>query len=411
MRKVICSLLIILLLFNFVFCNSSYAEDPTGDQDTKLTNSLTGEAQYSDNAQMDNINGENGTTNSSAGNSAVGMVVGLLARIINVLIALQIDLLLGTLSQNEIVDGVDKKLEFWFTIDRVAFNRVALFDINFFDTYEKANGEPGTYVIGAVGSKDGVEVEASIGNIVIKKGVARIYYVCRIIALILALIVLIYIGIRMALSTVASDRARYKKMLISWVESMIILFAMLYLTSFIIYAGRKLTDVFYSIRVDLLKDGEEVFEDRVRNETWDKVFSCSGLELATWSLIYWCMLILQVKFFFNYARRFLMTGLLIMVSPLITITYSIDKAGDGKAQAFGNWMKEFILCVLIQPLHALVYLIFAFTANEIASRSPLVALALMLAMTQVERMVRVVFRIQNSEIVRETHLLKKGGGK
>ena len=103
-----------------------------------------------------------------------------------------------------------------------------------------------------------------------------------------------------------------------------------------------------------------------------------------------------------------MVGLLITVSPLIIVTYSIDKAGDGKAQAFNNWVKEFVLCVLIQPLHALIYLIFAFTANEIASRAPLVALALMLSMTAVERMVRVVFNVKGSEIIKETHLLKKG---
>ena len=31
-----------------------------------------------------------------------------------------------------------------------------------------------------------------------------------------------------------------------------------------------------------------------------------------------------------------------MISPLISITYSIDKIGDGKSQALNTWLKEFI---------------------------------------------------------------------
>lgn len=84
-----------------------------------------------------------------------------------------------------------------------------------------------------------------------------------------------------------------------------------------------------------------------------------------------------------------------MISPLVTITYSIDKAGDGKAQAFSTWMKEFMLNVLIQPLHAIIYLVFLLTANEIAERAPLVAIALLMAMGQAERMVKTIFDVKD----------------
>ena len=64
-------------------------------------------------------------------------------------------------------------------------------------------------------------------------------------------------------------------------------------------------------------------------------------------------------------KRFLMVGFLIVISPLITITYSIDKAGDGKAQAFSTWLKEFMVNILIQPLHALIYLVFVLMAKRL----------------------------------------------
>ncbi len=47
--------------------------------------------------------------------------------------------------------------------------------------------------------------------------VATWYYMMRIIATAILLVILIYVGIRMALASVADDKAKYKKMLFDWV--------------------------------------------------------------------------------------------------------------------------------------------------------------------------------------------------
>ena len=60
------------------------------------------------------------------------------------------------------------------------------------------------------------------------------------------------------------------------------------------------------------------------------------------------------------------------------ITYSIDKAGDGKAQAFGAWFIEYFTNIMIQPLQAILYLIFVFSANEIAQKAPIVGVIFLL---------------------------------
>ena len=99
-----------------------------------------------------------------------------------------------------------------------------------------------------------------------------------------------------------------------------------------------------------------------------------------------------------------------MIAPLVALTYPIDKAGDGKAQAFSTWMKEFLVNVLIQPLHALIYLIFVLTANSIAASSPLVALALLMAMGAVERMVKVVFDMKGLVTLRGVNKFMKKEG-
>ena len=403
MKKIITSLLVFVLLFNFIFCNNCvYADDqdePARDsvltESGSVSNTGPSELLESGTASQKQGSATKATiTMGSLGVSAVGMVTGIVARIINIFI-IQIDVLMGVMTTTE----EDGETQFWFSIDRTVFNRVALFNINYFDT-------AATYKVGDT------EITANESNNTIKKGIVDVYQICRMLALILSLLVLIYIGIRMALSTVASDQAKYKKMFTSWVESVVILFCMVYIMIAVITLGESLTGIFYNMRNQLIDSnaGYGVFEDTVRSTTWDLVFSLSGLQLTIWSIIYWVLLFMEVKFFWLYAKRLLMVGLLITVSPLITITYSIDKAGDGRAQVFSSWMKEFVVNVLIQPLHALIYLIFVLTANTIATESPLVALALLMSMGTVERMVKVVFDLKGLTTLRGVNKFMKKEG-
>lgn len=395
MKKIVTSLLIVVLLFNFICCKNVVYADP----DSTATNSA-----YMSSAPVNDVTGvlESGTSsdNSSFGigsafTTGIGMITGIVARLINIF-AVQIDIIMGVLTASE-EDGEDF---FWFSIDRVVFNRIALFNANYFDT-------EATYKVG-----DDLEIKANESNKKIKDGILDVYVICKSLALIISLLVLIYIGIRMALSTVASDQAKFKKMFTSWVESIVILFCMVYIMVAVITFSEVLVGIFYKIRCELIgsTQGYGVFEDTIRSETWENIFSLSGLQLTMWSIIYWCLLFSEIKFFWLYAKRLLMMGLLIIVSPLIIITYSIDKAGDGKAQVFSSWMKEFVVNALIQPLHALIYLIFLLTANVIAKQSPIVALALLMSMGTVERMVKVVFDLRGLSTLRGVNKFLKRGG-
>lgn len=412
MKKVVSIILLILLTFNFIFCNNAYAGEPDGPK-TKMEQTYTGdEVQSSEGVEGEIL--EEGTTSQtqdsstkvstsmlSYGTSIVGAVTGVIARLINVIV-LQIDIIMAQLTYAT----ENGETAYWFTIERCVFNRIPLFDINYFDTYE--DGE-GTYKVGDL------EIAANKSNSQVKTSISGVYYICRFVAMALGLLVLIYIGIRMALSTVATDQAKYKKMLISWVESFIIMFLMLYIMSFIINFGEALTETFYNLEQSLIENNEqtdsEIFEKTVRTQTLNYTFSLSGLKLTFWSIVYWCLLYMEIKFCWTYMKRFLMVGFLMTISPLITITYSIDKAGDGQAQAFSNWIKEFLLNVLIQPLHALIYMVFVFTANNIAAQSPIVAVAFLMSMGTVEKMVKTVFNIKQVSTLQglgEVNIFKRG---
>ena len=385
MKKIISSVLLFVLLFNFIFLNKVYSASEDQSGDSLLSQEVSPSDDLVDNILEDGSAREKQGNSilktlsfSSFGTSIVGFILGILARLFNAIIALEVDVIMGQLT----FTTENGQLQYYVTIDRLVFNRIPLLNSNYFNTND-------TYKIGDL------ELPMNNNNKIIKQSISQIYYMCRILALIIGLAVLVYIGIRMAISTIASEQAKYKKMLIGWFESVAIIFTMPYIIAAFFAIEETLIGIFYVIRESIVGT-DEVFENIVRTNVMSYVFSTAGLELTMWSIIYWVLLYMEIRFIWTYIRRFFIIGFLIAVAPLVTITYSIDKVGDGKAQAFSNWLKEFILNVLIQPLHAVIYLVIVVTANNIAVKSPIIAIVLLLSMGTVERMVRVVFNINNS---------------
>ena len=247
------------------------------------------------------------------------------------------------------VDNDTSATGFWFdtiTPFDILFNKVKVVDINFFD------------ITDATGTEEGAIVNK------IRKGVAKWYYAMRNIAASILLCILIYVGIRMAISTVASDRAMYKRMLVDWVCSLLLIFVLQYIMIFTIYTNNAIVKAIESaVRLEVgtgdteTKEISEAF-DAIEDVAND-VFNINALAAT----VVYCMLIWQtLGLFISYFNRMIKIAFLIIISPLISITYSIDKMGDGKAQALGNWLKEFIFTILMQPFHCAIYMCMVSTA-------------------------------------------------
>ena len=105
----------------------------------------------------------------------------------------------------------------------------------------------------------------------------------------------------------------------------------------------------------------------------------------------------------------LKVGFLLVISPLITVTYAIDKMGDGKAQALGNWLKEYIYTILIQPFHCIIYFTFVSTAFKLvvkqaeadysynALSAGILAILCIKFINDAEKIVKKIFGIQDGE--------------
>lgn len=194
-----------------------------------------------------------------------------------------------------------------------------------------------------------------------RKNIAMWYYVLRFIATAILLAILVYIGIRMAISTVAEEKAKYKKMIVDWVTSIALLYLLHYIIVFVIEVNTALIDMLTAVA------DETDMGIIIAGLLTTAVSPVSGIGGWAACILYVIFIWQTLKFFIMYAKRMITIGFLILISPLITITYSIDRAGDQKAQALNSWLKEFIYNVLIQPFHCILYLSFAQTAFKAVS--------------------------------------------
>lgn len=310
LKKLIVVILIVLTLNNFIFSNLAFAED--GDENVIVTFVET----------------------------SLKTVVGLFTlpiRILTIAIARAMIKLTAAIAYCESPDADDSdgNLATISPYD-ILFNKVKIVDINFFD----------------------IDGEDSI-VMTIRRGVAAWYYAMRIIAAIILLAVLVYVGIRMALSTIASDRALYQKMLVDWAVSVALIFLLSYIIVFVI----NINSILVNTIGEAISSGSG--DTNSINVAIEKIgIAATKLDINSiaativYVLLAWQTLALLIAYF----SRMLKLAFLLIISPLITLTYAIDKIGDGKAQALNAWLKEFTYTILIQPFHCIIYAVLVNTA-------------------------------------------------
>lgn len=236
----------------------------------------------------------------------------------------------------------------------------------------------------------------------IRDNVAVWYYVLRNLSIVILLGILLYVGIRMAISTVASDQAKYKKMFMDWAVSLALVFVLQYIMIFTIECNNVLVDVLNTARTNVQTQNGKTYDnalDQIAGQAWHVSFTVG----VSSTLVYIILVGMTIIFLIMYIKRMLTIGFLIVISPLITITYSIDKMGDGKSQALNAWLKEFVFNVLIQPFHCVIYLIFGNTAINLLTdqqtlASAVLAICMVLFIFKGEKIVRDIFNFRASSL-------------
>lgn len=108
--------------------------------------------------------------------------------------------------------------------------------------------------------------------------------------------------------------------------------------------------------------------------------------------ILYILLVFETGMFtYTYIKRVLKLAFLTMIAPLIAFMYPIDKIGDGKAQAFNTWFKDYLFTALTQPLHLFLYTIFVFSASNLMRESLIYGIAAYAYMIAAEKFFKNIF--------------------
>ena len=328
--KRIILLLVVIICFNIIASNLSCVEAATED-----TTSSSGLA-------ADFAEGNKQLEGDSPIASLIEGLVGILITGPIRLVCLLMGMLLQTITSA--VASIAGQEFNMVTIDDILFNRVGITDINFFDL-------------------DG----AGSALRVLRELIAGWYYTLRNLSIVILLCILVYLGIRMAISTVASEKAVYKKMLIEWMVSFAIIFVIHYIILITINVSNALVDIIGNAQSAELAQSTSFW-----NSYMGEVFGLAGswkiLEGLGGSIMYLMLGVALFGYLFVYIKRMVTIAFLILIAPIITITYSIDKIKDSKSQALDTWVKEFAFNVLLQPFDCLIYVIFVSSAISITGQ-------------------------------------------
>ena len=125
--------------------------------------------------------------------------------------------------------------------------------------------------------------------------------------------------------------------------------------------------------------------------------SQSMYNTAAYTILYLVLVIYTWIFTFMYFKRFLYMAFFTMIAPLVALTYPIDKAGDGKAQAFNMWFKEYTMNLILQPVHLILYIALVSSAMELVKQNMLYAIVAIGFLIPAEKFIKKMFGMDKAE--------------
>lgn len=128
----------------------------------------------------------------------------------------------------------------------------------------------------------------------------------------------------------------------------------------------------------------------------DQLKTSIRTENIVFGIIYLTLVVYTVMFTFIYLRRVLWVAFLTMIAPLIAVTYPLDKLKDGKAQAFGLWIREYAFNVLIQPVHFILYIMVISNVMDYVEEHPIYALLAIGFLLPAENFMRKMFGFEKA---------------
>lgn len=346
---------------------------------------------------------------------------------------------------------------FLLTPEAMFANEVPLLDVNFFS--ETRDGlitdADGNKYIETI-TQTGQKIKMKSTAIELKPVISKWYFALRNLAIVALLSILVYIGIRILISSSADDKAKYKQRMMDWLVAMCLLFFMHYIMAFAVKLTEEITKAVNSMNEPYyitfgdsdskLKDykyeagsgdseGENIFNvsDGLGKTLYDNniITDYNGKYIFMWptnltgkarielqleptedlteddiemrqfgyTVIYLALVMYTILFLFRYLKRVMMLAFLTIIAPLMAMTYPLDKLQDGSAQGFNTWLKEYIFNLLIQPVHLILYTVLIGASMDLVADNIVFALVALGFILQAEKILRKFFGFEKASTV------------
>lgn len=217
-------------------------------------------------------------------------------------------------------------------------NKVGMLDVNFLhpNTYTSVTtGETVNYDEETAENYEEQDKQISAAAF-LSPTIASWYRSFRNISIVGLLTVLVYVGIRILISSTAVDKAKYKESLRDWFVALCLVFVIHIIMSGILMLTDQVNNLFSEATNNIVVEDKTGGEDikfktnlmglvrfRAQAEQWQQA--------TAYSVIYLILIFFTVMFTYQYLKRFLWMAFLTMIAPLVALTYPIDRAGDRKS--------------------------------------------------------------------------------
>ncbi len=267
---------------------------------------------------------------------------------------------------------------------------------------------------GTVKDTEGNDLDInSLGNtaMIIGPIISKWYVALRNIAIVGLMIVLLYIGIRILISSASEEKAKYKTMIKDWAIAFVLVFFIHYIMLAMLTITDAVTNMLSSTSYKeweytqsngitmKRKDITDVLFNNVRMRETElrsgqKESETGWLDTFGYAAMYVTLVFYTIIFTFKFLKRVVYMAFLTLIAPMVALTYPLDKINDKRAQAFGYWFKEYTFNLLIAPIDLILYLVLVGSAIDFAKANILYGLVAIGFILETEDIIKAMFGIR-----------------
>lgn len=193
--------------------------------------------------------------------------------------------------------------------DKTIFNSIPLLDVNFIN--------PAKYSL----FLDQYGKFTTVGNTV-----RNIYFTGMSIGLGFFGIIVAVMAIRIAISSIAAEKAKYKEAIVTWITALVLLFALHYIISFVFYMNEQMTEVASTIVTKQLNGASNGSISGMGEKFREKAFGEWNTESFIAAILYCVFIIQSLMFFYAYVKRLFFVVILAVISPFVVVYDFLKKA-------------------------------------------------------------------------------------